>query len=98
MTYKKGANRERQLMRVLEAEGYLVSRAAGSHGAADLIALKNGEILLIQVKATKSKWSGFGPKDRLELLRDAEKAGGKALLAWWGSNKPLQYIEPKDWP
>lgn len=96
--YKKGANRERQVMALLQKEGYLVCRAAGSHGAADLIAIKAGTIYLIQVKRTKSKFSGFGPKERKELCDDAELAGGQAILAWWPANKPLEFIYPIDWP
>lgn len=98
MSYRKGANRERQVMKLLEEKEFLVTRAAGSHGAADLIALKKGQIFLIQVKRTKSKWSGFGPKEREELCNDAELAGGQAVLAWWPPNRPLQWIYPMDWP
>ena len=39
---RRGSSRERQVMAKLRADGWIVYRAAGSHGCADLVALKNG--------------------------------------------------------
>jgi Holliday junction resolvase len=39
-TASRGANRERQVKRQLESEGWAVTRGAGSHGEADLWAAK----------------------------------------------------------
>ncbi len=50
--YKKGVRKEYQLKHRLEKLGYFVVRSAGSHGAADLVAInpETKEIHLIQCK------------------------------------------------
>jgi hypothetical protein len=48
--YRAGRDLEYAAARDLEANGYLVVRAAGSHGLADLIAFKTGELLIVQCK------------------------------------------------
>ena len=50
--YRKGAKAERRAKRELEAKGYVVTRAAGSKGGADLIAVL---VRQIQVKAGPPK-------------------------------------------
>ena len=50
--YKRGAHYERVAQDELQAAGYFVMRAAGSHGPVDLVALKDGELArLIQIKS-----------------------------------------------
>ena len=51
MSYRKGASFEYRIKNDLEKNGYYVMRSAGSHGIVDLIALKFGEMLLIQAKS-----------------------------------------------
>ena len=59
--YSKGAEKERQLRKQLEEQGYKVVRAAGSKGGStnagdhgiDLIAVGKGKMRIIQVKSTK---------------------------------------------
>jgi len=64
-TASRGAAREHQLKRLLEADGWAVTRGAGSHGCADLWAAKAGALWLIQVKGNAgSPWKSFGPKER----------------------------------
>lgn len=57
--YVRGRAFEYQLKRDLEADGWLVMRASGSHGIFDLIALRetseDRETRLIQCKVTKDK-------------------------------------------
>lgn len=58
--YNRGRRFEWELKRDLEADGFLVTRASGSHGVFDLIALREAsstDIWLIQCKVTKSKKS-----------------------------------------
>ena len=58
--YSNGAARERRIMRKLEEEGYYTIRSAGSHGVADIVAVKKGEVRFIQ-----SKTSGYlTPEER----------------------------------
>lgn len=54
--YQKGVRAERLLKQQLEAIGYLVIRAAGSHSAFDLVGAHktSGTVRFIQVKATKT--------------------------------------------
>lgn len=96
----KGINKERQLKRELEADGWWVGRAAGSLGDADLVALKAGETpRLIEVKSTaRGPFHGFGPADRRELLEAAKRAGADAWLAWFAPRKPAAWLSPEDWP
>lgn len=98
--YKKGANRERQALKLLREQGYYAERTAGSHGVADIIALKAGEkARLIQVKCTKSKWSGFGPEDRELLKQMGQKANAQVELLWWPTDgKGPRYIPSNEWP
>ena len=49
----KGARVERKCMKLLEALGYEVTRAAGSHGLWDLIATHPTHTRYIQVKANR---------------------------------------------
>jgi hypothetical protein len=48
--YRLGADLELAAKHLLEANGYFVVKSAGSKGKADLVALKRGEILLVQCK------------------------------------------------
>ena len=50
--YRKGSDFERFVKYQLEEEGWFVVRSAGSHGPADLVAIKGGfKTMLIQCKA-----------------------------------------------
>jgi Holliday junction resolvase len=51
VAYRRGADAERRLRRVLQAAGWLVLRSAGSHSPCDLAAWdEHGALWLIQVK------------------------------------------------
>lgn len=83
----------------LRDEDWLVVRAAGSFGCADLVALKDGKRpLLVEVKSTISPYSHFLPADRERLRKAAELAGADATLAWWPSRGQLRYIPSYEWP
>lgn len=96
----RGIQRERQVRRVLEAEGWWTARAAGSFGDADVIAGKAGSNpRLIEVKSTAAgPYSHFGPKDRAELLAAAKKTGFTPELAYWPPRGKLEFISAEDWP
>jgi Holliday junction resolvase len=111
-TASRGAALEHRAKRLLEKEGWAVTRGAGSHGCADLWAAKAANYIpdwwftvraphlrLIQVKGSaKGPFEHFGPKDRQALLDLAAQTGGSAELWWWPPRKPLQILHPSDWP
>lgn len=61
--YRKGARYERRAKEELEADGWIVTRAAGSKGAADLIAVK---VRQIQVKAVNRPQGWVAELEELE--------------------------------
>jgi Holliday junction resolvase len=83
--YSRGADKERRLMARLETAGWIVYRSAGSHGAADLVALRREcRPLLVQVKGTAAgPFAMFGPEDRHDLCQEARFAGALPVLGWW---------------
>lgn len=48
--YRRRADFERRVYRYFEQRGYFVIRSAGSHSPIDLVALRWGEVKLIQCK------------------------------------------------
>lgn len=97
----KGSKKELQSKRLLEADGWQVTKAGGSLGCADLVALKNGERpMLVQVKATSAgPFHSFGPAERMLLLETAKRAGAVPVLAWWKLRaREHRLIESWDWP
>lgn len=95
-----GIRRERQVKKRLEEDGWVVIRAAGSLGLADLVALKLGETpRLIEVKSdTKNPWDNFRPDRRLELIAQAERAGAEAWVCWWPAHKDWIWFGSETWP
>ncbi len=67
--YSNGRLLEYATMARLEADGYWTMRAPGSKGKVDVVAIKPGQILLVQCKKSKP----IGPAERAEL---------RALAAW----------------
>jgi hypothetical protein len=64
----KGYRAERKVRILFESNGWIVIRAGASLGEADLICLKKGKCVLLQIKSTKKKtfyYYGW-MKDRLE--------------------------------
>lgn len=97
---RRGHHRERQVRRILEADGWWVCRAAGSLGDADLVALRAGDqARLIEVKSTAAgPWHSFGPGARRDLLAAARRAGAQAWLAYWPPRGQLQWLPALGWP
>jgi Holliday junction resolvase len=96
-----GHARERQIKKLLEAEGWFVIRAPASLGVADLVALKAGETpRMIEAKANEQggPYMNFRPPDRTALIEAAEAAGAKAELAFWPKRGELIWIDSSVWP
>lgn len=75
---QRGDYFERQTRAALEARGYFLIRAAGSHGTADLVALKRDATPLL----VSCKLHGAIPRpDRQRLLDVAHDAGARGVVA-----------------
>jgi len=65
---RRGYRAERTIRLLLEENGWKVVRAGGSLGEADLVCIRGGGCILLQVKSTKKKtlyYYGY-MKDKLE--------------------------------
>ena len=97
---RTGHDKERRTRDLLRDDGWIVIRAAGSLGCADLVALKAGERpRLLEIKYGRSAWENFRPADRAELLDVAKRAGAVAELVWWPrrASRP-QWVDEASWP
>lgn len=108
----RGAARENKLKRLLEEDGYVVVRAAGSKGAVDLWAMRpiekpgmpvgwvrSTEVLAIQVKANVGNaWMNFRREEREELGLIAAKAGATAYLVHWPPHSSPHWYREEDFP
>jgi Holliday junction resolvase len=79
--YGRGTAAEKRTATALRKDGYVVMESRGSHGPADLMAAKPGQLLLVQVKLNadgklRDDWWN-------ELLDAAHRAGGLAIIADW---------------
>jgi len=81
--YRKEHRLELKVKKMWEAKGFIVYRSAGSKGAADLIALKDGKIVLIQVKVNNKPTRSEVTK----LLKKAKKCKATSVLFLWNSKK-----------
>ena len=99
--YAHGRQTEWAIRDHLEDNGYQVIRAAGSKGAADLVAIKPSQVLLINVKRTTPP----GPRERAALLGLARTlpSVGVPLIAMKPpytkapTYRRLTGLGPKDW-
>ena len=97
--YTNGRRHEYLVRDELEAFGYRCVRAAGSKGKADIVALKPGVVLLVQVKVGGPQ---IAPQERSDLFEMAQDAGALAIVAHKPLRQPITYrwltgTGPKDW-
>lgn len=97
--YNRGAAFERSLQKAIRESGWVCYRAAGSHGCADLIALKAGMApALIQCKTGRAKPT---PADRKAFQAEVDTAGACGLIAFKRGRKPVEFepisIPAPDW-
>lgn len=79
--YQIGRAFEYRCRDMLKKLGYVVFRSPRSLSAADLVAMKQGTILLVQCKTRKDS---FKKEERAALKEMADSVGGIGLLAWRG--------------
>jgi Holliday junction resolvase len=77
--YTSGARIEYKAMHELEKEGYLVIRAAGSHGAFDLVALGRNRVRLIQCKKTNSRKKDISRAYMKDIKQMEDARNGREL-------------------
>ncbi len=76
----RGSAFERRCAVFLEKLGYEVTRSAGSHGPADLVAGRTGVHLAVQCKIN----GRLDPDEWDELVASADRAGSRAILVYRG--------------
>lgn len=96
--YQRGSAQERRLKVRLESEGYYVIKSAGSKGAADLVAIKPYQILMIQAKLNDKisveEWNTlYETARRLRAIPVLCFRGG-ALWRLTGSRRPRSRLKP----
>jgi Holliday junction resolvase len=79
-SYTRGTYAEKRTAAQLRADGYYVTESRGSHGVADLMAAKPGQVLLVQVKTGEARLDGAWWND---LAAAAAAAGALAIVADW---------------
>lgn len=85
----RGTAFERKVSAALTEDGYLVIRAAGSHGAADLIAIKPGQVLFVQVKLGGA--GACSPAEWNEFFRLATSVAALPILAYRPGRQGIAY-------
>lgn len=65
----KGTKKEQKVMNLLRKNGWIVTRAAGSHSPFDLIALKGNKIRFIQLKYGSEAYLKYGFKKEEEAFK-----------------------------
>lgn len=108
---RTGQGREREWMKRLLREGWEVAfrpaycvKEGCDHVTClkqpfDILACKGGEIVVDEVKSTKTPFATFGPARREAVREAARRAGGRPRLVWWPTDrKGVRIIEEGDWP
>lgn len=101
--YRRGVYREKATADALRADGYHVIESRGSHGVADLIAVKPGQVLLVQVKAGDAAFADGWWND---LYGTAVRCGAIPVVADWPGRGRLRLrritrphsLRSRDWP
>ncbi len=98
--YSEGRKVEHDVIDYLRRNGYDTIRAASSKGLADVVAIKPGQVLLVNCKRTTMP----GPAERVDLLRIASCLPGVSvpLVALHPRYEALTFrrltgISPRDW-
>lgn len=86
-SYARGTAAEKRTAARLRTDGYFVMESRGSHGPADLVAIKPGQVLLIQVKLGEARLASEWWN---ELAWAARAAGAHAIVADWPKRGQLR--------
>lgn len=98
--YRKGANAERELMRILFEKGFSILRAAGSGvnplDCPDVIAIKKGLILAFECKAWDSTSLSISKEQFEGDVNWCEKAGARFIVGWKIPREGWWCLKPSD--
>jgi len=98
--YNKGANAERELIRMFWAKGFAVARTAGSGKNAlpmpDLIVMGKGRRIVIEAKAWRSNYLNIACDQMEELLKWSVVGEAEVFVAWKYPNKGWFFIKPSE--
>lgn len=98
--YNKGANAERELIKILDKEGFAVLRVAGSGvnpiPCPDVVALKKGRIIAFECKAKKGEYLSIAHAQLEEEIDWSEKAGAEFIVAWKVPRKGWLFFKAED--
>ena len=96
--YAKGANAERELIRMLFGKGFAVARVAGSgvspFPCPDIVALKQGKVLGIECKAWDSAYLSIPIAQVSDLQKWADTAGAEVYIGWKQPRKGWFFLLP----
>ena len=92
MAYKKGYAFERELKIHLEKEGWCVIRSGGSKKP-DMIAAKDGKILVIECKSTIKDYAYLEKDEVKKLIRVAAAFDGECIYAIKQNNKGFSLVD-----
>ena len=77
-SYIKGRNFEYRVKNHVTRRGWVVFRSSGSHGIADLVALRAGEVWLVQCRL-----NGYmAPLERIGFVEAARELGVVPVIAY----------------
>ncbi len=97
--YNKGANAERELIKIFDSKGFAVLRVAGSGvnplPCPDVVALLNGKIMAFECKAKKGDYLAIKIEQMDEETSWAKKAGAMFFIAWKVPHKGWLFIKPE---
>ena len=85
--YVSGANFERRCRTKLQDAGYFCVRSAGSHSVADLVAINEDFVFLIQCKNNGK----ISKKERDKLINTADKCLAEPMLALKNKSKRVEF-------
>ena len=95
--YDKGARSERELLNLLDAEGYSVTRSAGSGVNAlspDLVAMKKGRCIVIECKAWDRGSLSLEPDQFEKILEWESNTEFPTYVAWRMNGMGWFFIKP----
>ncbi|HZX19719.1 MAG TPA: Holliday junction resolvase Hjc [archaeon] len=98
--YNKGANAERELIKLFWGKGFAIARTAGSGKNSlpmpDLIIMGKGRNIVIEAKAWRADYLNIREEQMDELLKWQELGNAEVFVAWKYPNKGWFFIHPKE--